>query len=141
MRLWSIHPKYLDTKGIVALWREALLAKAVLRGQTQGYRHHPQLERFRSRAPILFINSYLSTVHTEATARQYAFDRSKIGRVHTSLGIPVTSGQMQFEWEHLLAKLASRSPEVYRRWRTTCVPESHPLFYVQSGPVETWERP
>lgn len=23
MRLWSSHPKYLDAKGIVALWREA----------------------------------------------------------------------------------------------------------------------
>jgi carboxyl-terminal processing protease len=29
MRLWSLHPKYLDAQGLVALWREALLAKAV----------------------------------------------------------------------------------------------------------------
>ncbi|HEU5178767.1 MAG TPA: pyrimidine dimer DNA glycosylase/endonuclease V, partial [Burkholderiales bacterium] len=32
MRLWSLHPKYLDARGLVALWREALLAQAVLRG-------------------------------------------------------------------------------------------------------------
>jgi hypothetical protein len=23
MRVWSIHPKYLDTRGLLALWREA----------------------------------------------------------------------------------------------------------------------
>ncbi|WP_368086417.1 pyrimidine dimer DNA glycosylase/endonuclease V [Nitrosomonas sp. Nm34] len=26
MRLWSIHPKYLDAKGLLALWREGLQA-------------------------------------------------------------------------------------------------------------------
>ena len=29
MRLWTLHPKYLDGVGLVALWREALLARAV----------------------------------------------------------------------------------------------------------------
>ena len=47
MRLWSVHPKYLDSKGLVALWREALLAKQVLEGGTKGYRNHPQLDRFK----------------------------------------------------------------------------------------------
>ena len=37
-------------QGLVALWREALLARAVLRGKTRGYRHHPQLHRFRASA-------------------------------------------------------------------------------------------
>lgn len=43
MRLWSLHPQYLDAKGLVALWREGLLAQAVLAGQTRGYKRHPQL--------------------------------------------------------------------------------------------------
>lgn len=30
MRLWSIHPCYLDSKGLIALWRESLLAQACL---------------------------------------------------------------------------------------------------------------
>ena len=47
MRIWSLHPKYLDTKGLVALWRETLLAKHVLEGKTKGYRNHPQLDRFK----------------------------------------------------------------------------------------------
>lgn len=47
MRLWSLHPSLLDRAALVAGWREALLAQKVLRGETTGYRHHPQLERFR----------------------------------------------------------------------------------------------
>ena len=38
MRLWSLHPRYFDSKGLTAAWREALLARAVLTGQTRGYR-------------------------------------------------------------------------------------------------------
>jgi len=30
MRLWSIHPKYLDRQGLLAVWRESLLAQSVL---------------------------------------------------------------------------------------------------------------
>jgi hypothetical protein len=41
MRLWSIHPEYLDAKGLVALWREALLAQNVLQCNTKGYKKHP----------------------------------------------------------------------------------------------------
>lgn len=28
MRLWSLHPKHLDPQGLVALWREVLLARS-----------------------------------------------------------------------------------------------------------------
>ncbi len=46
MRLWLIPPKYLDCKGLVALWREGFLAKKVLSNQTRGYKNYPQLLRF-----------------------------------------------------------------------------------------------
>ncbi|MGP1680491.1 MAG: pyrimidine dimer DNA glycosylase/endonuclease V [Giesbergeria sp.] len=36
MRLWSLHPQYLDSKALVALRREGLLAQAVLAGLTRG---------------------------------------------------------------------------------------------------------
>lgn len=79
MRIWSIHPKYLDAKGLVALWRETLLAKKVLEGQTRGYRNHPQLERFKqSENPLDKINHYLSSVYSEALEREYHFDKEKI---------------------------------------------------------------
>ena len=80
MRLWSLHPRYLDPQGLVALWREALLARAVLRGKTRGYRNHPQLARFRAhRSPRAAISAYLGAVHDEAVQRGYSFDARKIG--------------------------------------------------------------
>ena len=63
MRIWSLHPQYLDARGLVALWREALLAQSVLRGATRGYRQHPQLVRFRRRpSPTGAIAEYLRAV-------------------------------------------------------------------------------
>jgi hypothetical protein len=141
MRLWTLHPKYLDAPGLTALWREALLARAVLRGQTVGYRHHPQLTRFRShQAPRSAINAYLAIVFAEATARRYSFDPSKLGPVRSRSRIQVGSGQLGYEWDRLLEKLRARSPVAYRKWRDLGGPEPHPLFEVVPGPVEHWER-
>jgi hypothetical protein len=36
MRLWSLHLKYLDAKGLVAVW--GLLAKKVSKEKTKGYK-------------------------------------------------------------------------------------------------------
>lgn len=75
MRLWSLHPSYLDAVGLVALWREGLLARKVLQGQTKGYIHHPQLFRFRETGnPIHVLDFYLKTVHDESIHRGYNFD-------------------------------------------------------------------
>ena len=141
MRLWTLHPKYLDPRGLVALWREALLAKAALRGETRGYRHHPQLERFLAHtAPRSAINAYLAAIHDEATSRGYDFDRTKTGPRRSIAPIEVTEGQVAYEWEHLMAKLELRSPEVFDRWRDAGRPELHPLFLLRRGPVADWER-
>ena len=115
MRLWSLHPKYLDRQGLLAVWREGLLAVAVLSGKTAGYRHHPQLQRFRSQdCPVSAINGYMCAVYVEAVTRGYRFDGSKIdlqgGAVNT---IPVTLGQLQFEQEHLRAKLAMEVADLW----------------------------
>jgi hypothetical protein len=141
MRLWSLHPKYLDSQGLVALWREALLARAVLRGETKGYRHHPQLERFASHAsPRSAINAYLRAVYEEAVARGYDFDRRKIGPIRPVARISVPLGQLLYEWQHLSRKLSERSPEVHTRWHSVSEPMYHPLFRVKPGPVAEWER-
>ena len=142
MRLWSLHPRYLDSRGLVALWREALLARAVLRGQTRGYRHHPQLHRFQAHAaPRSAISVFLAGVHTEALARGYSFDAGKIGPIRASLArIPTSSGQLDHEWQHLLAKLQVRNPDLFKRWRTLRRPEPHPLFEIVPGGVAAWER-
>ncbi|MCW4453685.1 pyrimidine dimer DNA glycosylase/endonuclease V [Flavobacterium sp. MXW15] len=141
MRLWSLHPRYLDPQGLVALWREALLARAVLRGQTRGYRHHPQLQRFRAHpSPRLAINAYLAVVHAEALDRGYHFDRGKIGPVRAVSSIAVEQGQIDFEWRHLLAKLEHRSPALFGQSRDVADPACHPLFQPRPGPVASWER-
>jgi hypothetical protein len=141
MRLWTLHPKYLDPQGLVALWREGLLARAVLRGETRGYRHHPQLQRFQSHtAPVSAINAYLRGVLEEAQSRGYAFDAGKLGPVRTRARIGSTSGQLQYEWRHLMRKLRSRSPSLHRKWRNAASPEPHPLFRMRRGGVESWER-
>jgi hypothetical protein len=141
MRLWSLHPQYLDPQGLVALWREALLAQAVLRGKTRGYRHHPQLERFTSHgSPRLAINAYLDSIHEEAKRRGYSFDRSKVGPVRAIPRIAVTQGQLLYEWKHLLGKLSTRNPQLYAKWSGVTEPAHHPLFRARSGPIASWER-
>jgi Pyrimidine dimer DNA glycosylase len=141
VRLWTLHPQYLDPQGLVALWREGLLARAVLRGQTKGYRRHPQLQRFEQQtAPRSAINRYLAEVLSEAQARGYSFDATKVGPVRSRAQIVAAQGQLQYEWHHLLEKLRLRSPALYRRFRNVSDPKPHPLFRIIAGPVAPWER-
>ncbi len=142
MRLWSIHPKYLDSQGLVALWREALLAQKVLLGETRGYRHHPQLVRFReTENPLAFIGTYLAFVQEEATRRGYAFQLAKIHPERTDRRINIASGQLRYEFEHLLGKLKQRDPSRFQELKAIRSPDSHPLFLEVEGGVADWERP
>ena len=139
MRLWSVHPSYLDSKGIVALWREGLLARKVLRGETRGYTNHPQLARFKeTQAPLSAIDAYLAEVDREATVRGYSFDISKIDADAIHPKLTVTTGQMAYEREHLVQKLLIRDPKRLLLLEEILVP--HPLFAVTEGEIESWER-
>lgn len=147
MRLWSLHPRHLDAAGLVALWREGLLARAVLRGATSGYRHHPQLVRFRAhRRPLACLDTYLEAVCDEGERRGYRFDRSKLGHARVRARLPVTRGQIDFEWRHLRGKLRqrrARAGAAARRvtaWSVPARARAHPLFQIVRGPVATWER-
>lgn len=141
MRIWSLHPAHLDRAALVACWRETLLAQAVLAGRTRGYRNHPQLERFKaSPDPLVAVAGYLEGVAQEADRRGYRFDRGRITAAPDQLLVmPVTTGQLELEWQHLGAKLLVRSPDDAERWRHD-QPRPHPLFEVVPGPVEPWER-
>ena len=141
MRIWSLHPQYLDARGLVALWREALLAQAVLRGATRGYRQHPQLVRFRQRpSPTGAIAEYLRAVCAEALARGYRFNHHLIGSEGMAGRMSVTRGQLEYEWAHLQAKLRNRAPERIVRLETVSSPVPHSLFQVVPGDVEAWEK-
>lgn len=140
MRIWSLHPKYLDQKGIVALWREALLARKVLEGKTRGYIHHPQLQRFtESGVALEAINQYLAAVYTEALERGYNFDRTKVKPEFNPLTLDVTDGQIRYEFDHLLKKLKQRDPERFQYLKKMRHVDSHPLFIVRQGEIEAWE--
>ncbi len=140
MRLWTLHPKYLDAKALVAAWREGLLAQAVLRGRTSGYRRHPQLARFRgSASPVGSTASYLVGLHQEGVRRGYRFDRRKIARRARVGQLRAIVGQVAYEWRHLKVKLAVRDKAWLTGLRRIAWPEAHPLFRVVPGGVEAWE--
>jgi hypothetical protein len=140
MRLWSLHPKYLDAKGLVALWREGLLAQKVLRGEIEGYRNHPQLTRFlQTSNPLGAIASYLRAVAAEAESRGYSFDRSRIARNRYQGAIPVSSGQLRYEFDHLLNKFEVRDKPRREMLRFVKRIETHPLLEEEAGDMAEWE--
>lgn len=140
MRLWSVHPRYLDAIGLVALWREALLAQAVLHGETRGYRHHPQLRRFLDSAdPRRSIAAFLWPVQHEAVRRGYRFDAGKIRGPAGAPTLTVSAGQLAYEWQRLTARLSLRAPEWLARLGGDLPPDPHPLFTVVPGNVAAWE--
>jgi hypothetical protein len=140
MRLWSLHPCYLDAKGLVALWREGLLAQKVLKGETKGYRNHPQLFRFRQQTnPVESIACYLSAIQREAEIRGYRFDARKISAHHQVENISVTDGQLAYEISHLETKLKLRDKTACLRLQSEKRLQAHPLFTLVRGGVEAWE--
>jgi hypothetical protein len=140
MRLWTLHPRHLDARGLVALWREALLAQKVLGGGTRGYRHHPQLVRFQSLPdPPAAIASYLAAVLQEARRRGYAFDAAKVAGSRWPEQLDETRGQLLYEWDHLRSKLQRRDPIHFHACCSIARPRAHPLFRIVPGPIRTWE--
>ena len=142
MRIWSLHPKYLDVKGLVALWRETLLVQNVLLGKTKGYKNHPQLDRFKSQPdPMAVIGYYLLDVYNEAVARDYNFNKDKIACQDENVGkVTVKKDQLGHEFNHLKKKLKTRDPKKYQEISEVATPSTHPLFRVTEGQVEDWER-
>ena len=141
MRLWSLHPKYLDTQGLLALWREGLLAQKVLQGKTKGYKNHPQLERFKvQKNPVSAIAAYLKEVWREARRRGYQFDAAKIAAHRKGAPIPVTRGQLEYEYAWLCSKLKTRDPVRYKEAILVKSIAVHPNFKRVAGPVAAWER-
>ena len=141
MRIWTIHPKYLDRIGIVALWRETLLAKHVLEGRSKGYSNHPQLDRFKNTDnPVDSINQYLTIVYRDSVKRGYRFNKDKINWEFKQTIITVTSGQLKYEVSHLLKKLKNRDIQSYIKIKKNKKFDVHPMFQVVEGSIENWEK-
>lgn len=145
MRLWSLHPRYLDRQGLLACWRESLLAQAVLDGRTTGYRAHPQLLRFKQcERSAMAMGKYLWGLHCEASSRGYRFDEKRILSPQTpdmlEVRIFVPVGQIAYEWQHLKRKVAQRSPEWLVGLAKIDQPGLHPLFCQIPGDKASWEK-
>ncbi len=146
MRLWSLDFKYLDRKGLLAVWRESLLAKKVLEGKTKGYKNHPQLIRFKnSKNPLKTINLYLYEIYKESIKRGYSFNLSKIKLYFNKNPekfekIPLTKKQLIFEFNHLLKKLEERDIIQYNKIVKTKKINPNNIFYLIKGEIENWEN-
>lgn len=144
MRIWSIHPGLLDSKGLVAAWRETLLAQSCIIKGSGGYANHSQLIRFKEHeAPLEAVCSVLWDLAEEADRRGYNFNTDKIHE-YASEKLTVTSGQLEYELDHLYVKLCKRDPEAAEElsWlRDRCDPEDliGPSFLPVDGHVESWE--
>jgi hypothetical protein len=148
MRLWSIHPKYLDKQGLGGAWREALLAKCVLENRTKGYTRHSQLIRFKETDNSLYyINLFLAEILFEAKKRNYKYDETKIDwnlikefKRKNKTKIPVTKEQVKYEFKHLLNKLKNRDIDRYYLFLETSNIEQNNVFNVVDGKIEKWEK-
>ena len=140
MRIWSLHPSLLDSKGLVALWRESLLAKNVLENKTKGYKFHPQLSRFKKNANSLnAINFYLQEIYFESQKRGFNFDFKKINQPIFQDKISLNSEQLKYEFNHLQNKLKTRDPRKFKENNQNNSIPPHPLFTIINGEIEDWE--
>lgn len=140
MRLWTLHPQMLDRMGLLAVWREGLLAQVVLNKQTTAYRNHPQLERFKT-GDLEAIGAYLYHIHLEAKRRGYSFNRLRIlDTTNTDFKMEATLDQILYEDKHLARKLMERDPDKYAENVRRIIPLVHPIFIPVRGPIASWER-
>lgn len=143
MRMWSLKLSYLDTMGLLAVWRESLLAKKVLEGKTKGYKNHPQLERFKAlQNPLIGINTYLDYIYLESISRNYEFSKYKIEKslINKNIKIPLNDKQLIYEFELLKSKLKLRDEKSYQKIRNIQKPEPIEIFSLKKGPIENWEK-
>lgn len=132
---------YLDCKGLLAVWREGLLARKVLQGGTAGYRNHPQLIRFKANEnPLMSIDIYLTHIYIESQKRCYRFDANKININPASGIMVVTDGQIAFEFEHLKSKLGKRDRLKLDEISKVKTILPNPIFTIIPGKIELWEK-
>lgn len=142
VRLWSVHPRYLDPAGLCGLWREALLAQAVVGGEKKGYRRHPQARRvLEERDPRGAIRSYLRGVWEEGCRRGYRLDPRRIAWWDREARMTVPRGQLEYELVLLAVKLEARAPCLAGRLPSLEDVLPHPALDVAEGGLAWWERP
>lgn len=133
MCLWSIHPKYLDKLGLIALWREGLLAQKALSVPSTQYIRHSELERFKNNEnPLKAIGSYLCYVAAEGAKRGYNFTHERI--VYPNFDdylIIINDDTLNLEVKNLKNKLKLRDKTKFKELTEMSKIESNPAFYLK----------
>ncbi len=142
MRIWSLHPSYLDWMGLGAQWREALLAQKVTEGKTKGWKNHPQLDRFKYHPkPMEAVGFYLKRIQVESVKRGYKYNYSKILYPDALVdSINLTFGQLQYEFDLLQERLEKRTPKKYEENARINKLRAQPLSNLVPGLPEKWEK-
>jgi hypothetical protein len=96
----------------------------------EGVQESPTSGRFKSSPnPLLYIATYLYFVFLEGNRRGYRFDPGKIVAYDPGVKrLPVREGQLRYEMDQLLRKLAKRCRAKMRELAGIKVIEPHPLF-------------
>jgi hypothetical protein len=139
MRIWTVHPRYLDVKGFVALWRETLLGMETLKKHVKCQHYipwykHPQLAPFKAQSdPILYISNYLYLVLEESRRRNYNFDGSKLDAIPYCENLPLIKASREVlvhEWLVCLGRYRVRSPKWFEEVKDISPLEvdPHPLY-------------
>ena len=148
MRIWTLHPRFLDRQGLLGQWREALQAKNALLDphHSSNVCHERQLRRFKAAKiqALSCMGVYLHAVADEMILRGYKPNVSLIPYyVGTPSLIPVTQGQVNFEIAHLMAKLTERDPSrllPLSKIRVLMSNQLNPIFKEVGGDIESWEK-
>lgn len=149
MRVWSIHPKYCDTPRLNGMWREGLLAKAVIEGTTPkgGYRKHSQAERLKVHPdPVKLINHILYEVWKVAQERGFKYDIKKLNKrivdEPLSTKLEVTRGQIEYEFnfmQHKIGAVDTRYKINTEEVRKNGI-EVNPCFKIVPGDIMDFEK-
>lgn len=141
MRIWSIHPSYLDSAGINGCWRESLLAQKILNGHNFSYKNHSQMKRFYSdRESLLAIGTYLYYIYLESVKRNYNYDFNKILYFNNNYKMQVTENQLLYEFNLLQWKLKKRNYKKYLENKNIKEIFPNNIFDVKEGQIESWEK-
>ena len=138
MKLWTFHPRYLDTCGLTGLWREAIMAQNILiklmQGKLVGYTNHPELNKIRNIGESIFwegaIRVYLDEIYKESVLRKHSFNQYKIRASRgflLNVEIWLSEEQLRQEEETIKERMAVRSPGRYQEVKDLQF-EPHPLF-------------
>lgn len=133
MCLWSVHPQYLDKHGLMALWREGLLAQKALCASAAVSQSNPQLRRFKNNDnPLRAIGTYLSFVAAEGARQGYNLNHEKILYPNFDQEvIPVDASQIAFEAERLKNKLRIRDKLKFKQLSSSRDIAANPIFNIQ----------